>query len=184
MKLSHRVFAIVWSIWVLVTNAWAYLVNGLLLPEHFPPGLSQVPGIENLDGLAPRDEWPRYFERCFGCLALKAKHGWHFPMCSFTWTAMWGQRRPVTHEIQHVFQAQMTNLIMASLESNLSIGSRWYQLQEGLIWFSRSGAPVQDTLLQYQAALLPFILTNFGRICILTPVVVRHSLSQSLYNYT
>ena len=26
------------------------------------------------------------------CLALKARHGQHFPICSFTWAAMWGQK--------------------------------------------------------------------------------------------
>ena len=28
----------------------------------------------------------------FGCLALKTKHERHFPMCSFAWAAMWGQK--------------------------------------------------------------------------------------------
>ena len=27
-----------------------------------------------------------------GCLALKVKHGWHFPMCSFTWGAIRDQK--------------------------------------------------------------------------------------------
>ena len=27
-----------------------------------------------------------------GCLALKARHRWHFPMCSFTWAAIWAQK--------------------------------------------------------------------------------------------
>ena len=27
-----------------------------------------------------------------GCLALKVRHGWHFPTCSFAWTAMQGQK--------------------------------------------------------------------------------------------
>ena len=26
------------------------------------------------------------------CLALKVSHGWHFPICCFTWEAMWGQK--------------------------------------------------------------------------------------------
>ena len=28
----------------------------------------------------------------FGCLALKARQRWHFPRCSFTWAAVWGQK--------------------------------------------------------------------------------------------
>ena len=36
--------------------------NDLLLPEHFLPSPSQVPGIENSDGPAPGDEWPWYFQ--------------------------------------------------------------------------------------------------------------------------
>ena len=27
-----------------------------------------------------------------GCLALKVRCGWHFPICSFAWAAMWSQK--------------------------------------------------------------------------------------------
>ena len=39
-------------------------------------------------------------------------------MCSHT-----RPKEPVMHEIQHVIQAQMANLIMASSESNLPVSS-------------------------------------------------------------
>ena len=52
--------------WSELFGSWLHMPghtwwNGLLSPEHFPPGLSQVPGIENPNGLALRDEWPQCF---------------------------------------------------------------------------------------------------------------------------
>ena len=67
--------------------------NGLWSPEHFLPGLSQVPGIDNQGGPALEDEWPQCFwEALLACLSLKAKHGQHFPMCSFACAAIQGQK--------------------------------------------------------------------------------------------
>ena len=67
--------------------------NGLWSPEHFLPGPSQVPGIDNQDGPAPEDEWPWCFQEVLLAVwLLKAKHGQHFPMCSFAWAAIQGQK--------------------------------------------------------------------------------------------
>ena len=33
-----------------------------------------------------------FLREALGCLALKARHGQHFPMCSFAWAAMQGQK--------------------------------------------------------------------------------------------
>ena len=54
---------------------------------------------------------------------------------------------PVTYEVKHALQAQMTNLIMASSESNLPLCSWQDQLKEGLLWFPGPGLSVQNTLL-------------------------------------
>ena len=47
----------------------------------------------------------------------------------------------------------MTNLIMAPLQSNLSLCGWQYQLKEGLLRFPGSGSSVQDTLFKYKMVL-------------------------------
>ena len=33
-----------------------------------------------------------FLRGALGCLALKARHRWNFPICSFAWAALWGQK--------------------------------------------------------------------------------------------
>ena len=49
---------------------------------------------------------------------------------------------PIMHEVKHILQAQITNLIIASSESNLPLCSWQNQLKEGLLWFSGLGYSV------------------------------------------
>ena len=93
MNLSHKVFTVVCAIWVLVTYAWAYLVKWSVITRTFSS--RPFPGSRHR-----KSRWTNsrgwvatIFSRgASGCLALKAKHGQHFPMCSFAWTAMRGQK--------------------------------------------------------------------------------------------
>ena len=71
--------------------------------------------------------------------------------------------KPVMHEIQHVLQTQMANLITASSESNLPMHSLQNQLEEGLLYFPRSGLSIQDTLSEYEMVSFFSKLTDFGR---------------------
>ena len=49
---------------------------------------------------------------------------------------------PILHEVMHALQAQMTNLVMASSESNLPLCSWQNQLKEGLLGVSGPGSSV------------------------------------------
>ena len=67
--------------------------NDLWPPGHFLPGFSQAPGTSNWGGPTLRGCVAMMFLRgAFCCLALKARHGWHFATCPFTCAAMWGQK--------------------------------------------------------------------------------------------
>ena len=72
---------------------WAYLVKWSVITRTFSS--QPFPGSRHR-----KSKWTSskgwvatmFLREAFGCLALKARQGWHFPMCSFTWTAMWGQK--------------------------------------------------------------------------------------------
>ena len=93
MNLSHRVLTVIWVVWVLVTYAWAYLVKWSVTTTTFPS--RPFPGFRHR-----QSRWTSsrgcvammFFREAFGCLALKARHGQHFPMCSFACAAMQGQK--------------------------------------------------------------------------------------------
>ena len=69
----------------------------------------------------------------FGCLALKARHGWTLPEVLFHLGSHMRPEEPIMHEVKQALQAQMANLIMASSESNLPLCSWQNQLNEGLL---------------------------------------------------
>ena len=69
---------------------------------------------------------------------------------------------PIMHEVKHVLQAQMTNLVMVSSESNLPLCSWQNQLKEDFLWLSGLGLPVYNTLFEQQVVILPPVLTDFG----------------------
>ena len=49
---------------------------------------AQVIKVDQLQKMCGHD----VFKWALGCLALKARHGQHFPMCPFSWAAMWDQK--------------------------------------------------------------------------------------------
>ena len=93
MNLSHRVLAVVWAVWVLVSYAWAYLVKWSVTTRTFSS--RPFPGYRHskLRWTSSKGCVARTFSRgALGCLPMKARHGWHFQIWSFTWAAMWGQK--------------------------------------------------------------------------------------------
>ena len=101
-----------------------------------------------------------FLRGAFGYLALKNKtwvtlHNVLFCLCSHV-----RSEEPVMHELKHVLQVQMTNLIMASSKSNLPLCSWQDLLKEGLL--SSPGPSVQDTLFEQQVVSFPPVLTDFG----------------------
>ena len=59
-----------------------------ILIQAFSRFQAQIVKVNQLQGMCGHD----VFKGGFGCLALKARHRWHFLRCSFTWAAMQGQK--------------------------------------------------------------------------------------------
>ena len=116
--------------------------NGLWPPEHSHPGPLQVPGTDSQCGLAPEDVWPQCFWGGLWMPGFEGKTWVTLPGVLFSLGSHARPEEPITHEVKHALQAQMTNLIMASSESNLPLCSWQNQLKEGLLWFSGLGSSI------------------------------------------
>ena len=78
----------------------------------------------------------------------------------------------------------MANLIMASLQSNLSLCSWQYQLKEGLLTFPGSGSSEQDALFKYKMVLFLQEQIKLGWISQFRLLSFQSPISQSRDNQT